>query len=65
MLIKDLQGQIQQAYTAEIQDNEVLHEDYIRRVLHLRKVTITAGLQIRNTTSTYFQHAKCLMLKDF
>lgn len=42
LLIKDLQGQIQQAYTAEIQDKEVLHEDYIKRVLHLRKVTKTA-----------------------
>ncbi|XP_034543811.1 probable glutamate--tRNA ligase, mitochondrial [Notolabrus celidotus] len=37
LLIKDLQGQIHKAYSAEIQDEEVLHEDYIRRVLHLRK----------------------------
>lgn len=39
MLIKDLQGQIQQAYAADIQDKEVLHEHYVRRVLHLRKVS--------------------------
>ncbi|CAJ1053986.1 probable glutamate--tRNA ligase%2C mitochondrial [Xyrichtys novacula] len=37
LLIRDLQGQIQQTYSAEIQDKDVLHEDYIRRVLHLRK----------------------------
>ncbi|XP_040002842.1 probable glutamate--tRNA ligase, mitochondrial [Xiphias gladius] len=42
LLIKDLQVQIQQAYTAEIQDEEVLHEDYIRRVLHLRKGHISS-----------------------
>ncbi len=45
-LIKDLQAQIQQAYSAEIHDKDVLHEDYIRRVLHLRKVTVTVYLQI-------------------
>lgn len=38
-LIKALQEQIQQVYTAEIQDEEVLRDDYIRRVLRLRKVT--------------------------
>uniref|UniRef100_A0A4W6GBG3 Nondiscriminating glutamyl-tRNA synthetase EARS2, mitochondrial n=1 Tax=Lates calcarifer TaxID=8187 RepID=A0A4W6GBG3_LATCA len=42
LLIKDLQVQIQQAYTTEIQDEEVLHEDYIRRVLHLRKGHISS-----------------------
>ncbi|XP_061536181.1 probable glutamate--tRNA ligase, mitochondrial [Phycodurus eques] len=36
-LIKDLQRQIREAYRGEIQDEDVLHEDYIRRVLHLRK----------------------------
>ncbi|KAI3352519.1 hypothetical protein L3Q82_005465 [Scortum barcoo] len=40
VLIKDLQGQIQQAYTAEIQDKDVLQEDYIKRVLHLRKFRV-------------------------
>ncbi|XP_040892790.1 probable glutamate--tRNA ligase, mitochondrial [Toxotes jaculatrix] len=42
LLIKDLQIQIQQAYAAEIQDEEVLREDYIRRVLHLRKGHISS-----------------------
>ncbi|XP_069545714.1 nondiscriminating glutamyl-tRNA synthetase EARS2, mitochondrial [Brachyistius frenatus] len=37
LLIKDLQKEIQLAFTAEIQDAEVPHKDYIRRVLHLRK----------------------------
>ncbi|XP_077576038.1 nondiscriminating glutamyl-tRNA synthetase EARS2, mitochondrial isoform X1 [Stigmatopora nigra] len=36
-LVKDLQGQIRQAFSGEIQDEDVLQEDYIRRVLHLRK----------------------------
>lgn len=39
LLIKDLQDQIQQTHSAEIQDEEVLQQDYIRRVLQLRKVT--------------------------
>ena len=43
ILIKELQDQIQRAYPAEIQDKDVLHEDYIRRVLQLRKV-FTAAL---------------------
>lgn len=42
LLVKDLQGQIQQVHTTEIQDKEVLHEDYIRRVLHLRKGHISS-----------------------
>ncbi|XP_029906861.1 nondiscriminating glutamyl-tRNA synthetase EARS2, mitochondrial [Myripristis murdjan] len=42
LLVKDLQGQIQLAYTAEIQDKEVLQEDYISRVLHLRKGHISS-----------------------
>ncbi|XP_061685530.1 probable glutamate--tRNA ligase, mitochondrial [Syngnathoides biaculeatus] len=37
LLIKDLQRQIREAYRGEIQDEDVLHEDYIRRVLDLRK----------------------------
>lgn len=40
-LIRDLQGQIQQTFTTDIQDGEVLQEHYIKRVLQLRKVTIT------------------------
>lgn len=41
-LVRDLQGQIQQTFTTDIQDGEVLQERYIKRVLHLRKVTIPA-----------------------
>lgn len=40
-LVRDLQGQIQQTFTTDIQDSEVLQENYIKRVLQLRKVTIT------------------------
>ncbi|XP_035516929.1 probable glutamate--tRNA ligase, mitochondrial [Morone saxatilis] len=53
MLIKDLQGQIQQAYTAEIQDEEVLHKDYIRRVLHLRKGHICSLKELVSPTFSY------------
>ncbi|KAM4603721.1 nondiscriminating glutamyl-tRNA synthetase EARS2, mitochondrial isoform 1-T1 [Polymixia lowei] len=42
LLVRDLQGQIQQVYAAEIQDEEVLHEDYITRILHLRKGHISS-----------------------
>uniref|UniRef100_A0A3Q3WIZ7 Nondiscriminating glutamyl-tRNA synthetase EARS2, mitochondrial n=1 Tax=Mola mola TaxID=94237 RepID=A0A3Q3WIZ7_MOLML len=42
LLIRDLQAQIQQAYTADIQDKDVLHENYIRRVLHHRKGHISS-----------------------
>lgn len=38
LLARELQGLIQQAFTQHIHDREVLQEDYIRRVLHLRKV---------------------------
>nr|XP_057946676.1 probable glutamate--tRNA ligase, mitochondrial isoform X2 [Doryrhamphus excisus] len=41
-LIKELQGQIQKAYAAELQDEDILHEDYIRRILHLRKGHISS-----------------------
>lgn len=39
LLIKDLQERIRQTFTTEIQNEDVLNQDYIRRVLHLRKVT--------------------------
>ncbi|XP_029950308.1 nondiscriminating glutamyl-tRNA synthetase EARS2, mitochondrial isoform X2 [Salarias fasciatus] len=42
LLIKDLQREIQQVHEAEIQDRDVLHEDYIRRVLLLRKGHISS-----------------------
>ncbi|XP_067355267.1 nondiscriminating glutamyl-tRNA synthetase EARS2, mitochondrial [Channa argus] len=53
LLIRDLQGQIQQAYTAEIQDEEVLHEDYIRRVLQLRKGHISSLKDLTSPDYSY------------
>ncbi|XP_044043938.1 probable glutamate--tRNA ligase, mitochondrial isoform X1 [Siniperca chuatsi] len=53
LLIKDLQEQIQQIYTAEIQDKEVLHEDYIRRVLHLRKGHISSIKELLSPAYAY------------
>ncbi|XP_062290548.1 probable glutamate--tRNA ligase, mitochondrial [Scomber scombrus] len=53
LLINDLQGQIRQTYTAEIQDQEVLHEDYIRRVLHLRKGHISALKELLSPVYSY------------
>lgn len=53
LLIRDLQGQIQQTYAAEIQDKEVLHEDFIRRVLYLRKGHITSLKELLSPTYSY------------
>lgn len=53
LLIKDLQGQIQQAFAEEIQDTEVLQEDYIRRVLHLRKGHVSFLKELVNPTYSY------------
>ncbi|KAM7009013.1 nondiscriminating glutamyl-tRNA synthetase EARS2, mitochondrial [Tautogolabrus adspersus] len=52
-LIKDLQEQIQQAFAAEIPDKEVLHEDYIRRVLHLRKGHISSVKELVSPSYSY------------
>ncbi|XP_077426680.1 nondiscriminating glutamyl-tRNA synthetase EARS2, mitochondrial [Vanacampus margaritifer] len=52
-LIKDLQGQIRQAYTGEIQDEDVLHEDIIRRALHLRKGHISYLRELASPTYSY------------
>lgn len=41
-LVKDLRGRVQQAYGTQIQEEEVLHKDYITRVLHLRKGHISS-----------------------
>ncbi|XP_061587254.1 probable glutamate--tRNA ligase, mitochondrial [Cololabis saira] len=53
LLTKDLQEQILQTYSAEIQDKEVLHEDYIKRVLHLRKGHISSLKELVNPTYAY------------
>nr|XP_020499989.1 probable glutamate--tRNA ligase, mitochondrial [Labrus bergylta] len=53
LLIKDLQEQIQRAFAADIQDKEVLHEDYIRRVLHLRKGHISFTKELVSPSYAY------------
>ncbi|XP_030589705.1 nondiscriminating glutamyl-tRNA synthetase EARS2, mitochondrial [Archocentrus centrarchus] len=53
LLIKDLREQISQAYAAEIQDKDVLHEGYIRRVLQLRKGHISFLKELVSPTYSY------------
>ncbi|XP_029003755.1 probable glutamate--tRNA ligase, mitochondrial isoform X2 [Betta splendens] len=53
LLIKDLQEQIQHLYSAGIQDKEVLCEDYIRRVLHLRKGHISSLKELLSPNYAY------------
>ncbi|KAM9856586.1 nondiscriminating glutamyl-tRNA synthetase EARS2, mitochondrial isoform 2-T2 [Aulostomus maculatus] len=53
LLIKDLQGQIQEVYTAEVLDQEVLHEGYIRRILHLRKGHISTLSELLSPVYSY------------
>lgn len=52
-LIRDLQGQIQQTFTSDIQDDGVLQEHYIKRVLQLRKVNITHSIKPVITASIF------------
>ncbi|XP_061843842.2 nondiscriminating glutamyl-tRNA synthetase EARS2, mitochondrial [Nerophis lumbriciformis] len=53
-LIKELQGQIQEAYAGEVQqDGDVLREDYIRRVLHLRKGHISSLRELVSAAYSY------------
>ncbi|KAF3852600.1 hypothetical protein F7725_005955 [Dissostichus mawsoni] len=51
-LIKDLQAQIQQVCGEEIQE-EVVQEDYIRRVLHLRKGHISSLKELVGPAYSY------------
>uniref|UniRef100_A0A7N6AWU7 Nondiscriminating glutamyl-tRNA synthetase EARS2, mitochondrial n=1 Tax=Anabas testudineus TaxID=64144 RepID=A0A7N6AWU7_ANATE len=53
LLIKDLQGQIKQTYAAEIQDKDVLHEEYIRRVLFFRKGHISSLKELLSPNYSY------------
>ncbi|XP_068607327.1 nondiscriminating glutamyl-tRNA synthetase EARS2, mitochondrial [Brachionichthys hirsutus] len=53
LLIGKLQEQLQEVYKAEIQDKEVLHEDYIRRVLHLRKRHISSLKELLSPAYSY------------
>ncbi|KAJ8391833.1 hypothetical protein AAFF_G00084490 [Aldrovandia affinis] len=40
-LVRDLQGLIEKTYGPQVQESDVLHSKYIKRVLHLRKGHIT------------------------
>ncbi|MBN3303301.1 SYEM protein, partial [Amia calva] len=40
-LVRDLQGHIEQVYGPQIEDKDVLHQEYIERILQLRKGHIT------------------------
>ncbi|KAM8773162.1 nondiscriminating glutamyl-tRNA synthetase EARS2, mitochondrial [Acanthopagrus schlegelii] len=53
LLIKDLQELIKQAYPAEIQDAEILHEDYIRRMLQFRKGHISSLKELVSPAYSY------------
>uniref|UniRef100_A0A8C2WLD4 Nondiscriminating glutamyl-tRNA synthetase EARS2, mitochondrial n=1 Tax=Cyclopterus lumpus TaxID=8103 RepID=A0A8C2WLD4_CYCLU len=53
LLVKDLQAQVRQTCTAEIQEEEVLHEDYIRRVLRLRKGHISSLKELASPAYSY------------
>ncbi|XP_069024479.1 nondiscriminating glutamyl-tRNA synthetase EARS2, mitochondrial [Embiotoca jacksoni] len=53
LLIKYLQEEIQLAFTAEIQDAEVPHKDYIRRVLHLRKGHMSSLKELVSPVHSY------------
>lgn len=53
LLIKDLQERIRQTFTAQIQNDEVLQEDYIRRVLHLRKGHISSVKELVGPNYSY------------
>lgn len=46
LLVRELQGLIRLVFPEHLHDREVLQEDYIRRVLHLRKVKQRGTLNI-------------------
>lgn len=54
LLITDLRRQIQLAFAEDIHDEEVLDEQYIRRVLHFRKVTWEASKHKKNIVTLNF-----------
>uniref|UniRef100_A0A3P8X0S4 Glutamyl-tRNA synthetase 2, mitochondrial n=1 Tax=Cynoglossus semilaevis TaxID=244447 RepID=A0A3P8X0S4_CYNSE len=53
LLIKDLQERIRQTFTTEIQNEDVLNQDYIRRVLHLRKGHISSLKELVSPNYSY------------
>ncbi|KAM9792289.1 nondiscriminating glutamyl-tRNA synthetase EARS2, mitochondrial [Neosynchiropus ocellatus] len=52
-LIHDLRVHIQQTFAAEIQDQDVLQEDYIRRILRLRKGHISSLQELVSPAYAY------------
>ncbi|XP_077462173.1 nondiscriminating glutamyl-tRNA synthetase EARS2, mitochondrial isoform X3 [Stigmatopora argus] len=66
-LVKDLQGQIRRAFSGEIQDEDVLQEDYIRRVLHLRRVNclfFSCNLACNSYQEVTSNHVNCKKKKS-
>ncbi|KAM8842313.1 nondiscriminating glutamyl-tRNA synthetase EARS2, mitochondrial [Synchiropus picturatus] len=67
-LIHDLQVQIRQTYAAEIHDQDVLQEDYIRRILHLRKGHVSSLQDLVSPAYSYlwvrpsFSHQQAALL---
>lgn len=53
LLIQDLREEIYQAFAEQIQDKDVLREDYIRRVLRLRKGHISFLKELVSPTYSY------------
>ncbi|XP_034044757.1 probable glutamate--tRNA ligase, mitochondrial [Thalassophryne amazonica] len=53
LLVKDLQQQIQQNYKEKIQDKQILHDDYIKRVLHFRKGHISTLKELVSPAYSY------------
>ncbi|XP_056890802.1 probable glutamate--tRNA ligase, mitochondrial isoform X1 [Takifugu flavidus] len=52
-LIRDLQGQIKQTFTTDIQDDGVIQEHYIKRVLQLRKGHISSLKELLTPVYSY------------
>ncbi|KAJ3615282.1 hypothetical protein NHX12_018850 [Muraenolepis orangiensis] len=52
-LVKELQERIEKAYAKEIQDTGVLHENYITRILHLRKGHISSLKELVSPSYAY------------
>lgn len=53
LLVRELQGLIQQVFTQQVHDRDVLQEGYIRRVLHLRKGHISSLKDLVTPTFSY------------
>ncbi|XP_046898154.1 probable glutamate--tRNA ligase, mitochondrial isoform X2 [Hypomesus transpacificus] len=65
-LVKDLRGRVQQAYGTQIQgvEQEVLHMDYITRILHLRKGHISSLSELLSPQYSYLWLRPALSLQQ-